>query len=338
MNCAKSENRYLSNLSQHRCFLFGIAILSVIFLHSPYTPKIKLLAFAREFLYIGVDIFILLSGFGIYKSLDKNDLPVYIQNRKKRLYIPYLPFILVWMAVKGTAKHLSVSSILGNLTLLGWYAGRGNQFNWYVQALLVLYILAPFIKAIVQKTTVFQNHLLIIFFFIISMNFFETELLLLFTRIPLFVLGMILSKRHSDQKPISIVPYVLSMCVGAVVLLAAFRIFPAALWDYGMYWYPMFLVVPGMCMMITLVTDKLMVAFRCVYRFISHIGESSFEIYLIHIFLRDIFVEQFEVITLSVNAGFVGLSILLGCGYRRLTQSIGFRKTRGEVNNEKKTG
>ena len=218
MNTMKSENTYLPLLSKHREFLFGVAIVSVILLHSPYTPGLKILAFARELLYIGVDIFILLSGFGIYKSLCKNDLSQYVYNRLKRWYIPYLPFITVWLIVKNFGGHVSFSSAFGNLTLLGWYAGQSYQFNWYVQALLVLYVLAPFIKDIIQKTTVIQNHLLVVLFFVISINFFKTDFLLLFTRIPLFVLGMILSKQHNEGEPAAICPYFISMIAGIGIL------------------------------------------------------------------------------------------------------------------------
>lgn len=45
----------------------------------------------------------------------------------------------------------AVQDFLGNIIMLGWINGLENQFNWYIQALLWFYFIAPFFYAIVKK-------------------------------------------------------------------------------------------------------------------------------------------------------------------------------------------
>ena len=73
----------LLNLDNNKSlFLKGIAILLVLIGHT-FGSNYKLGVF-------GVNLFLILSGYGIYKSFNKNGLKDYFKKKIEKVYIPYL--------------------------------------------------------------------------------------------------------------------------------------------------------------------------------------------------------------------------------------------------------
>ncbi len=71
----------------------GLAILWVVWFHSSVELNFfnisffnKIFSFLKNIGYGGVDIFLLVSGMGIYNLLEKNDISKYIKNRIKRIH------------------------------------------------------------------------------------------------------------------------------------------------------------------------------------------------------------------------------------------------------------
>ena len=83
-------------ISRYKSALMGIAILIVVYGHFFYyhsgLKDYTQLNITMWYTVGSVDIFVFLSGFGIYHSLSKNDDPLrFFQRRMSRLLPSYLP-------------------------------------------------------------------------------------------------------------------------------------------------------------------------------------------------------------------------------------------------------
>ena len=88
-------------ISRYKSQLMGIAILIVVYGHFFYyhsgLKDYTQLNITMWYTVGSVDIFMFLSGFGIYHSLSKNDNPLrFLQRRMSRLLPAYLPFIVLY--------------------------------------------------------------------------------------------------------------------------------------------------------------------------------------------------------------------------------------------------
>ena len=97
----------------------GAAILWVVFFHAQLGLG-GLLYDVQKIGYGGVDMFLFLSGFGLYHSLSRDaDAGRYLLRRARRLLPAYLPFCAVWLCVMlplydlGTVQSVRVAA--GNL-------------------------------------------------------------------------------------------------------------------------------------------------------------------------------------------------------------------------------
>ena len=126
----------------------GIAILIVVYGHFFYyhsgLKDYTQLNITMWYTVGSVDIFVFLSGFGIYHSLSKKDDPLrFFQRRMSRLLPSYLPFILIYCAFSLAVGWMNRFQALGNLTTFGWWAQQGGQFNWYIPTIIGMYLISP---------------------------------------------------------------------------------------------------------------------------------------------------------------------------------------------------
>ena len=143
-------------ISRYKGALMGIAILIVVYGHLFYyhsgLKDYTELNITEWYTVGSVDIFLFLSGFGIYHSLKKNADPLrFMQRRLERLLPSYLPFILVYCLFMLWADQMNKWQAVGNLTTFGWWAQIGGQFNWYIPTLVGLYLLSPLFFAVIER-------------------------------------------------------------------------------------------------------------------------------------------------------------------------------------------
>lgn len=285
-------------ISKNRKFIMGIAIIWVALYHIPSHTALPIVHFLQDIGYGGVDIFIFVSGFGIYYSLKKNsDTTAFLKRRMLRLLPAYLPFVLIWMVVRYVSYQLYFTEICGNLTMSGWWNGDGNQFNWYIDAIVLFYILSPYIYGLLVDDSKCMNKdtnkyiklaTMIIVSFIISFAFLHGQLLMAMSRLPVFILGMIVGYTSNDEKLNAVFTNKWTYCLLLIVMIMGFGLMYYCLylqdrldkWHYGLWWYPFVLIVPGL----TLVLGKIGEWLQCL-KIIQLIGDASFEIFLWHLFI-----------------------------------------------------
>lgn len=128
---------------ENRQWLMGFAILWVMAFH--FCMYGNLLRFAPlNFLfgkgYLGVDIFLLLSSYGLCWSYSRRSLKDYYVQRVKRLYPVYLFFVVALVLLNADHNPLT-----GLLQITGLSNFFGLELEWYVPALIVIYALFPLI-------------------------------------------------------------------------------------------------------------------------------------------------------------------------------------------------
>ena len=174
----------------------GAAILWVVFFHAQLGLG-GLLYDVQKIGYGGVDMFLFLSGFGLYHSLSRDaDAGRYLLRRARRLLPAYLPFCAVWLCVMlplyglGTVQSVRVAA--GNLLMLGFFAGTPAMINWYVSALALTLMLAPLVYGLMARASHPRRCAVLVAAacFAGGLCFIGTEAYMAVSRLPVFVLGM----------------------------------------------------------------------------------------------------------------------------------------------------
>lgn len=285
------------DLFQYRSVWMGVAIIFIVFFHSEMTFDNIIVETIREFGYGGVDIFLFASGIGCYYSLQKDsDIARFMKRRFLRIMPVYLVFMVIWLAYQRLLFEMPISSMLGNLFCVQNFTLKGNEFNWYVSAMWLMYLLAPFFASLASKLKTWRACLAvmaILLLFTVSFWYSYTFIISI-ARIPIFFLGVFVAKKALDGFTIhraqGIALTIVSV-LGILLLLLLSRQSPDRLWLMGGLWYPFLLIVPGLCYLLSLLSSRLEAskAGRLVVRCFTAIGKCSFEIYLVHIFVFDIF-------------------------------------------------
>lgn len=256
--------------------------------------------------YGGVDIFLFASGIGCYFSLDKNNNSLmFLKRRAQRLLPTYWTFLVFWIVYRKMFEYISLRSILGNIFCVSSFCEASLSFNWYISAIWLLYLLAPVMKEIVDKVhSKMEFVVLVILMLLISVSFWEGENMISVSRIPIFFIGMYFAKysKREDvriEKRHSIMLLSLTL-TGFVILRLLIRNCFDAMWSRGYWWYPFILIVPGLCIVISLIVQKLEnIKILGIIRLgLEWVGKYSFELFLLHIWF-------FEICQLLINRNII---------------------------------
>lgn len=283
----------LENTLKYRSAWLGLAMLWVVLYHA--SPVVAGYSFFKNIGYGGVDICLFASGAGCYYSLSKSNNPVeFIKKRLVRIYPTYWCFLPFWFLYAFSAFKMTFPDVLGNIFGVQNFTGKGNAFNWYISAILLFYILAPYIQNVADRFDgVVKQALIIAVVFAISIPFWNSNTLIItVSRLPIFYIGILFAKgckKNSSLSVKKIVLYIIAMAVGFAVLWFAFKEFRDYRWKNALYWYPFILITPGLCVGASLVMtllDKCKLT-SCIPKLLSLVGKYSLEIYLTHILIFD---------------------------------------------------
>ena len=283
---------------RYRNVWMGIAILMVLLFHSELKINNIVLSTLQDLGYGGVDIFLFASGIGCYYSLSQNnDAAEFMKRRIIRIMPMYLCFMVVWLLYKRFFFEMPFSSMIGNLFGVQNFTGKGNEFNWYISAMWLMYLLAPLFASLVSKI----NRLLTGFGAILLLVLFTVSYWYAYTyvisiaRIPIFFLGMLVAKialNGFELKKWHMAILFAASIVGAIVLIFLYNTLTNdRMWLLGLLWYPFIAIVPGLCLALSLLCGVLekTSAGKFIVKTFSGLGTRTFSVYLIHIFALDIF-------------------------------------------------
>lgn len=324
-------------LSKYRLQLMGFAILWVVWFHSsvffdflPVAILNNFFAFIKDIGYGGVDIFLLVSGMGIYNSLSKNNIPQFLRNRLKRITPTWLLSLIISVFLGRFIFQIYFSKleIIGYATFTGFWLNMSNQGNWYVYAIMLFYLISPFFYYLLKN----NKHrfgtclIMVLIALILSTLFLGNEKLMVFSRVPIYIIGMytssslknlVLRKKHW-------IGLLLSFIAGISVLWLCYKFLRDFLWIYGLWWYPFIVIAPTLSLLIAKCMDCLQKAIKPLMFLLAVFGKSSLEILLVSDFLFANF-NKLNIVFFNnwlTSIFIVVTSLLIGIVFHYLVDSI----------------
>lgn len=196
----------LGLFSQYRSELMGVAALFIIVCHAPafgvQMPRWMSTVIGNGGL--GVDIFLFLSGMGIYNSYMHNcksghSLLYWLFKRYIRIIIPLALIIMpIRLCLPNAAYHTSTFL----MEICGFGALFGKSPLWFISCILVLYVLTPLFAFVLhEKRKVLWLVLLSFLFF--SIAYMPPRVSIwhfMMNRWPSYLLGFTLAPDIKEQK------------------------------------------------------------------------------------------------------------------------------------------
>lgn len=289
--------KLLEGISQYRSALMGIATLWVLMFHyllifpDAYIPVITDISRIGN---DGVEIFLVVSGMGLYYSLhnDSNVEHFYIK-RIIRFVIPWLIMSFpYWILKTIIVDRGSLATFILNLFGISFWVD-GTSTVWYVSLIIVLYLIYPFIYTIQKKIpiiTIFTSVAVILGCFLLKALFSEYFILIekAITRVPSFLIGSYLGGLLIDNDKKRYSAYVIyAFAVFAFLLLICGRLNIAGS-------YSIICIRVGSASVAMLVSFMFVFLLNSIKRknfntVLSKIGGASLEIYIGSVFIRNIF-------------------------------------------------
>ena len=274
---------------ENRTYLMGIAIIWIVVFHvylwcdmSGIETTWWIKMFNKGAL--GVDIFLLLSAFGLQASIERHSIGKFYLNRVKRLFPVYLFFLLTLFL---TFEHdcpidkMLVQSIcqITGLSLFKYpeFFSCGFCFDWFTPAIIFLYLVFPlFSRAIVWiiKRRLCYELISLVLLVIIGVWIRENKHFpfgLFAIRMPIIYIGVIsyLHIKNNENKRLLITVFVAAL-LGLISGNDEMRIS---------------LLLPPL--LIVFAFSEVRLPFK---RVVNLVGRNSFEVYLAHIFAVAFFI------------------------------------------------
>lgn len=313
-------------ISEQRSGVFGLAILWIMLFHSSldlgWWMPIHLIKATG---YCGVDVFLFLSGIGLYYSMEKDPFPAHFY--KKRALRVLLPYAIVAVVYEGGRCLLGDSTpleALANVTFVSYWT-RGYATYWFIAAVLIFYLAYPFLYRVVKARKYWAELLILALAFGAAWLLYQDQAMFyringFVFRIPVFLIGCFLAPAVKDGKALPAVP------AAAVCVVAALTCW--YLWIGCDPWFlRMYLFVP-LSISLTLLGSMVLSLFKKehpIQRVLLFFGGMTLELYLFHekvLAVLQTFLFPNWAGTWQVNALAVGLSIVLAWGLCRVCDKI----------------
>lgn len=283
-------NMNFTDISKHRQVLYGFAALWIMFFHFctriPPTGILGVLSGIQQAGSSGVEIFLLLTGMGLYQSMKRT--PSAVIFYKKRFLRVFLPAFIV-MAIYGVFVDESVVDYVTSITFFGYWFGA--EVIWYIPFILTMYLVYPLIFQIqLKKPRAMYLVLLlsIVFSFAAETVAMEMNLLRGISRIPIFILGCILAPCVEKKKRIPGWFLLAALLVTVLMALPWYYTQAERRFYFCYYYFYRSFLFAGYAVVAILVVTQLAQwiskhgSLHFVYHFFAFCGMISLEIYLLY--------------------------------------------------------
>lgn len=189
---------------RNRTILMCIAILAVI----SYHLALRGIPLGRLNIgYIGVDIFMLLSGYGIGKSLTKNSIKQFYLNRIHKI----LPLWFLMILFNSTIKMLNteernisiIKTFLSDFSTLSFYTHPDSLPEWYLATLILFYTISPIYKYLLERVgwvlLIVISIMVFIYYITIGTSIWQYACAI--SRFPLYLLGLTCALKNKEDIP-----------------------------------------------------------------------------------------------------------------------------------------
>ncbi len=330
----KKQTGYnLSALSTTRDLLFGLATLMVVLFHSyiniktalPSTPLLaSILSVIRGHCNKGVDMFLFMSGIGLFYSMSNNPkLRDFYKKRATRILPALFIVAALWFAYD---KPEGIGGYFSDVFFVTFFTDGVRNF-WYFILIIFLYAAYPLIHKLYQKTGFFGMLGSVIG--VIAINYIlmktaptfygHTEIAL--TRIPVFLLGAWAGKFVKEGKTISWLWIALSV-VGIIGIYVFYAISP---FKELLYIYRYIGGIFAICILFAFSALFSFCKLGAFGTFLIWLGGYSMEIYLIHEKAASIFYNSFHTNDPSKIVYYIAIffiTVVFAMGLKAICQSL----------------
>ena len=267
------RNMIYKDISTYRSEIMGWSILWIMMLHFTF-HQIRPLGFVAQYGFAGVDMFLFVSGFGIYYSLKK-DSSLY-SFYKKRLFRIFPTYYLLGIIASIVLFHDNILTYLFRYTTIGFWIGN-IYWEWYIPSLLLLYLLAPFLKKIIDRKMLFAISFisivcLVCAYLLINEDIINREHFFTLYRIPAFIFGMVCAYCFECNNSKKLFYFLLIAGIPIFAIL-----YPNHHLVYNYKYFSLLFLSPLFILAIVLICKYL----QFTNPMTSKIGKASLEIYLI---------------------------------------------------------
>ena len=226
-----SRSGLLDTVSKYRSQIMGFAAMWVLIYHVrdeallfydiPGLNRVEI--FFNNIGFCGVDIFMFLSGWGLYHAIKKHNLTVFYKRRYRRL-IP--PFVLVCI-IKALVEKWELAGFFKAVTCWSFITEYIHIPMWFIPAIALIYLFFPLYFKAFEK---FSNKyiftaLAILLWFALAFGslliFDRKEAFIFVNRIPVFIVGVLFGWLSYSGKKI---PEKVSWIVILLMLIGGFQL------------------------------------------------------------------------------------------------------------------
>lgn len=288
-----SREGLLKMVSKHRPQIMGFAAMWIFVFHVRNEiilfSKVPVLSRIEVFFdnigFNGVDIFLLLSGWGLYYAINKYSLVNFYGRRFRRLILPYAASC-IFLALHYKWDFLR---FIKGLTCWTFLTKSVYETLWFIPAIAILYLFFPLYFKLFNKVSnkyIFTAGSILLWLALAALGAMisdRTDIYLFINRIPVFLMGILFGWMAYNKRNIS--PRILILF--AVMLIAGFQLqyYYAfgkikVLLPEGRNGLPAFLIAIPMCFAAGLIFNCLdRITF--IKKLFGFLGGMSLEIYVV---------------------------------------------------------
>ena len=226
----ESKEGLLDAVSKHRAQIMGFAAMWIFIFHVrnevTVFKGIPVIGNIDHFFvnigFNGVDIFLFLSGWGLYHAINKHSLLVFYKRRYRRLILPFVIACLAGLAF----SRWSFVRFIKALTCWTFLTENVNEPKWFIPAIAIYYLFFPLYRKLFDKFSnkyIFTGAVIALWTgasFVLPLITPRTDIYGVIGRIPVFVIGVLAGWYTFNGKKIK-GPWI--WIVFAVMLIAGFQ-------------------------------------------------------------------------------------------------------------------
>lgn len=276
---AKSVN--LRSISTYRTELMGLAATMIIICHAPANGVLMptvLEKVLRSWGGLGVDIFLFLSGVGMYYSLQKRvGMKGWYYHRYTRILVPYLVLSIPYYLFHWIVDGGGILIFLENISTISFYTR--HEGAWFVAFLIPLYFLTPWIARVIKhiNNARFYVFLICILLSVLGIIPFSNGLInniqVFFRHAPAYILGYWIGKYVYESKVVTFYRLINYLIVVLVLYVVFMYIKMPKNW----------LIIVPLLLVVIFFIDNTPNSYT--NNFLGFMGKISLESYLLNIYL-----------------------------------------------------
>ena len=285
----KIKNIELANISRYRGELMGIAMI-FIFLFHVALPRSDMFFGLRRIGNIGVDMFLFLSGVGLWFSWMKHpSLKHFFKRRYLRVYPAWFIISCLYYIphFHGGGVRAWVD-LIGDITI-NWDFWLHDELKfWYIPAMMMLYLFAPPYMQLIRRHPVYRWLPVVMILWCILVQYVSPihnavgHIEIFWSRVPIFFIGInmgeaVRRKDKMDGASIWMILIVFAMTLSASIFLEQELHGHFPIYVERMLYIPLTITT---ILLLNRVFRRTPKWFNTIFKFV---GALSLECYLIHI-------------------------------------------------------